>query len=158
MSIPGFRSSPRTRGCFCKPSWRKRRSRSSPRTRGCFFSCQEFFLLLFVFPAHAGVFPSLHRLNRLGSGLPRARGGVSDWKPSRQPENWSSPRTRGCFQLHRLCRRWNGVFPAHAGVFLPYTESETETDSLPRARGGVSKFTGFVQRHQLSSPRTRGCF
>ena len=71
--------------------------RSSPRKRGCFHHRTASKLRGGVFPAQAGVFPSI-RADRLGSsGLPRASGGVSITGYHRCDTWTSSPRKRGCF-------------------------------------------------------------
>ena len=53
-------------------------SGSSPRKRGCFLSLQSARSRHFVFPAQAGVFPSVAALKLFAGSLPRASGGVSN--------------------------------------------------------------------------------
>ena len=55
-----------------------------------------------VFPAHAGVFPTHPVAIVRFPGLPRARGGVSIFARFPLRPGWSSPRTRGCFQVLAL--------------------------------------------------------
>ena len=111
-----------------------------------------------VFPAHAGVFPVAAIPRSPIFRLPRARGGVSYQEEKVSAEEKSSPRTRGCFSCLSSLLGLNGVFPAHAGVFLEHGHLEFDAESLPRARGGVS-FTHFIDSVFFwSSPRTRGCF
>ena len=111
-----------------------------------------------VFPAHAGVF-----LRRKGAKmqlecLPRARGGVSQYRDECRQENKSSPRTRGCFRGGAEVTIPLEVFPAHAGVFLSMERCKILKGCLPRARGGVSNFGSCYDKSKRSSPRTRGCF
>ena len=51
-----------------------------------------------VFPAYAGVFPTMSRLRSTMKSLPRIRGGVSSGAAGTAAPVRSSPHTRGCFQ------------------------------------------------------------
>ena len=113
-------------------------SESSPRTWGCFWSRRSSRRILCVFPTHVGVFLDTTADCNLSSGLPHARGGVSNHKVWQDVYRQSSPRTWGCFLTTCCVRMFGFVFPTHVGVF-PW-------------RGGGSR---EVRR---SSPRTWGCF
>ena len=133
-------------------------SHSSPRTRGYFQPSHRKARRLYLFPAHAGVFPFLVHLSHPRPALPRARGGISALKSSPYTGHRSSPRTRGYFRT-----LWRGLavrllFPAHAGVFPVHCCREASQAPLPRARGGISHLIKFPDPLELSSPRTRGYF
>ena len=70
---------------------------SSPRMRGCFQANAKEKDHSFVFPAHAGVFPSQCQRERSFICLPRACGGVSEFQLFLRGWLMSSPRMRGCF-------------------------------------------------------------
>ena len=70
----------------------------------------------------------------------------------------SSPPTRGCFPTEDPGSPLEKVFPAHAGVFLPWDGATSRGGGLPRPRGGVSLKVGSVAPPSASSPPTRGCF
>ena len=111
-----------------------------------------------VFPAYAGVFPTLLYLFGSRPGLPRIRGGVSNSAFLYLNRKKSSPHTRGCF--FRLCIviGVDTVFPAYAGVFLAVYCAVLVSVGLPRIRGGVSQISPMTIYHAQSSPHTRGCF
>ena len=131
---------------------------SSPRMRGCFCSLAAHFLLLTVFPAHAGVFPKSQPSMPAMAGLPRACGGVSLGHCGVYIFLMSSPRMRGCFYDMTSLHDPPIVFPAHAGVFPGYEPAPLTYISLPRACGGVSFYRSFNADFLESSPRMRGCF
>ncbi len=110
---------------------------SSPRTRGCSQQGAGAPDGDDLFPAHAGVFPSLRRSASSRHSLPRARGGVPGELLLPLPPPCSSPRTRGCSRTACGARRPGPLFPAHAGVF---------------PRSWLHQPIGI-----RSSPRTRGC-
>ena len=72
---------------------------SSPRTRGYFRLTSNRTTPHKLFPAHAGVFPTIITMTTTSLALPRARGGISGRAipPGRQRS--SSPRTRGYFLI-----------------------------------------------------------
>ena len=131
---------------------------SSPRKRGCFPAIDFEGLGIQVFPAQAGVFPSLRSSDRRGRRLPRASGGVSTANGKVLPGLTSSPRKRGCFYEHATLANYKPVFPAQAGVFLPARIPPTFHCRLPRASGGVSTLGKGLIASTESSPRKRGCF
>ena len=131
---------------------------SSPRTRGYFLRRVCDALRGRLFPAHAGVFPSMRRSAPGSSTLPRARGGISgSWSLYRR--TWcSSPRTRGYFRDPPPVQPGSQLFPAHAGVFPTRGAHRAESLPLPRARGGISYLDLCVKQAADPSPRTRGYF
>ena len=151
-------SSPRTWGCFGTDSLRMERLASSPRTWGCFGDGISPPHAALVFPTHVGVF--LHEYFFFDSfiGLPHARGGVSAFKIPAGGEKLSSPRTWGCFLKAVATAVGIFVFPTHVGVFLLFPEMPLTPPRLPHARGGVSDEHAIVKIHEMSSPRTWGCF
>ena len=89
----------------------------SPRTRGCSPKSISEKPSCTPFPAHAGVFPLIHRSLVVTPTLPRARGGVPRCHDTQSTRENPSPRTRGCsreLHAHLIGQR---PFPAHAGVF-----------------------------------------
>ncbi len=48
------------------------------------------------------------------------------------------------------------VFPAPAGINRVTTETETETESVPRASGDKPPLTHWINLTQRCSPRQRG--
>ena len=96
-------------------------------------------------------------MNRIRS-LPHARGGVSVHRVRIRQKLWSSPRTWGCFFIHRVGAQDIGVFPTHVGVFPSQLAFLCLERSLPHARGGVSTGRERQGTRGQSSPRTWGCF
>ena len=92
-----------------------------------------------VFPMHVGVFPESWKVKDDISSLPHARGGVSKSEILRRLKIRSSPCTWGCFRPLKQINAFRAVFPMHVGVFPRHTYSVRKTESLPHARGGVSK-------------------
>jgi len=131
---------------------------SSPRTWGCFRTSHQSNRPPQVFPTHVGVFLPRRGSPRDRHGLPHARGGVSGVQSTSAGIWMSSPRTWGCFRLHRRCRRLAPVFPTHVGVFPVKRRSPRHCCSLPHARGGVSDGHDRQCNQLPSSPRTWGCF
>ena len=131
---------------------------SSPRTWGCFQPRRQRQAPTRVFPTHVGVFPVFHPHHQRQDCLPHARGGVSTSLPRLKPTGRSSPRTWGCFPTGRQGTVRETVFPTHVGVFLDDMMTDEYCQSLPHARGGVSKKPSLPLPFRGSSPRTWGCF
>ena len=155
---PGY-GLPRIRGgvSLILPSslWK---SKSSPHTRGCFLLEAAQLSDCSVFPAYAGVFPPEGCASSAMYGLPRIRGGVSYKTGAGGAAAESSPHTRGCFRNRQAFWSARQVFPAYAGVFLSLLVMQTDTQGLPRIRGGVSSALSNDVINKESSPHTRGCF
>ena len=117
----------------------------------------KFKTLAYVFPAHAGMFLPHAPTGVVGGGFPRARGDVPYTKRCKQESNLFSPRTRGCSGIKNRSRFFGNVFPAHAGMFLPWKPWILITKRFPRARGDVPLTLGKFTQMLLFSPRTRGC-
>ncbi len=131
---------------------------SSPHTRGYFRFLSLWVWRVFLFPAHAGVFPTAHAAVFFLGSLPRTRGGISEIKATLALTFLSSPHTRGYFRVIFLPGFHGRLFPAHAGVFPDIIMISPTHVSLPRTRGGIS---GDARRNALgsnSSPHTRGYF
>ena len=111
---------------------------SSPRTWGCFRWATVFLYGVVVFPTHVGVFPDWLSSRQTRSGLPHARGGVSDGYGLVMDKGSSSPRTWGCFSMRATAFAYPAVFPTHVGVFPMMTLEQVRSARLPHARGGVS--------------------
>ena len=111
---------------------------SSPPRRGCFQRTERPKKKRTVFPASAGVFPTL--------------------TAGRESSFQSSPPRRGCFQKSRFCELQGGVFPASAGVFLAVSSRKTYPLSLPRLGGGVSRIKAHVFTLRAVFPASAGVF
>ena len=102
------------------------RRRSSPRSWGCFRGADYSYFCRAVFPTLVGVFPCY------GLGfcnwwrLPHARGGVSENYRDERVQDPSSPRSWGCFRIHRQTFDTGRVFPTLVGVFLTYDRGPKE--------------------------------
>ena len=109
----------------------------SPRTRGCSWKLVIVTLVLMVFPAHAGMFRLLQSCYRGLLRFPRARGDVPGVPRVWRVSAWFSPRTRGCSASYATKLYLEGVFPAHAGMFLYFAAWGKAPACFPRARGDV---------------------
>ena len=78
--------------------------------------------------------------------------------PSPSRDCQSSPRSWGCFSCSVARVRALAVFPTLVGVFLSSCHFLPWSQSLPHARGGVSKAIQEKLYLSLSSPRSWGCF
>ena len=96
---------PHARGGVSSPPTLSRESfSSSPRTWGCFCPDTEKRRVPAVFPTHVGVFPSTPPSRGWSRSLPHARGGVSGHQTTCAHPQQSSPRTWGCFRSSRRGR------------------------------------------------------
>ena len=111
-----------------------------------------------LFPALAGVFPSLRVCSVVRAALPRTRGGISLLPSPKTQNTSSSPHSRGYFRgsVHRS--QSFRLFPALAGVFPSPVSAPASTSTLPRTRGGISARTFPRCRPRGSSPHSRGYF
>ena len=134
------------------------RAQSSPRPWGCFFPNDGEPVLRLVFPTPVGVFLKLVRSLLSSLGLPHARGGVSFQLFLKRLRKRSSPRPWGCFSPIRKVKGIAFVFPTPVGVFRRDRQGQSQTGSLPHARGGVSTSSGAIWNWRRSSPRPWGCF
>ena len=156
--ISGSVSFPRARGDVPFPRQQIHKIKLfSPRTRGCSALEERKERYFRVFPAHAGMFPSLLPPIVELLGFPRARGDVPITAPAVGTAWRFSPRTRGCSESHRCGVALALVFPAHAGMFLTTDGNITHLRGFPRARGDVPKNREPPHSLTLFSPRTRGC-
>ncbi len=145
-------------GVSTDPKWVSLIMLSSPRPWGCFHLQGLKIEGVSVFPTPVGVFPlmSIRRCSQIC--LPHARGGVSVKTGSGSAAQGSSPRPWGCFRIKKPRQMIPGVFPTPVGVFLfPYGRG-CGWESLPHARGGVSRLSVKFSESTVSSPRPWGCF
>ena len=75
---------------------------SSPRTWGCFSRPSGRRYCVGVFPTHVGVFPPCSVMTIRSPRLPHARGGVSEEGREQAFGYPSSPRTWGCFLISSI--------------------------------------------------------
>ena len=113
-------------------------TRFSPRMRGCFRPQMESCLTTRVFPAYAGMFPSIFPDKPHCRRFPRVCGDVSERFVFRLLDRMFSPRMRGCFPADQLRRALHIVFPAYAGMFLGRPCPDRLKPGFPRVCGDVS--------------------
>ena len=135
---------PHARGGVSRQGRRWRNScSSSPRTWGCFSQGLAQVHKVSVFPTHVGVFLDFGRIDVKATGLPHARGGVSDLFVEHDGLHGSSPRTWGCFRPQGADRTAPRVFPTHVGVFLYRAQVKALHERLPHARGVFQKSINY---------------
>ena len=105
-----------------------------------------------------GVFPYKKWGNVVYACLPHARGGVSSLTRFSITALVSSPRPWGCFSLPFSAYKPVLVFPTPVGVFRTKVGQPLFGNSLPHARGGVSRPRLRPLCRVRSSPRPWGCF
>ncbi len=128
----------------------------SPRTRGSTRGQGGEHDAGRVFPAHAGIDPSLTARELEEARFPRARGDRPlTYSPGARGGPFS-PRTRGSTLCPSARRRRVRVFPAHAGIDLEGRACLIDGSGFPRARGDrPGAMTRYATRPGFS-PRTRG--
>ena len=131
---------------------------SSPRSWGCFLRRAKKVLESCVFPTLVGVFLFRKVRKKELTGLPHARGGVSQTLQVVLEGQKSSPRSWGCFYVSSTDITLTPVFPTLVGVFLVKAVSPSQILGLPHARGGVSWMFLSCTMAARSSPRSWGCF
>ena len=92
----------------------------SPHARGCSAPVPFSTYRSIVFPACAGMFPRTPHLPPNGRGFPRMRGDVPEILWHEWGQTGFSPHARGCSQVGGNRKRYKTVFPACAGMFLPF--------------------------------------
>ena len=158
MSLDAYDCFPRARGDVPHPNTKNLCDlKFSPRTRGCSLSPTSADDTDDVFPAHAGMFPSVDVTDGSLHSFPRARGDVPAMGNAYQLAQAFSPRTRGCSLVRPPNHFGTGVFPAHAGMFLIEPLHDFVQFCFPRARGDVPSKKVYLTVEQVFSPRTRGC-
>src|SRR5699024_10496937 len=112
---------------------------SSPHTRRYFHG--QVFLVgqLFLFSAHAEVFPEGGGDREELLTLLRTRGGISYFLVSFFISWGSSPHTRRYFLFCRRVFHRMGLFSAHAEVFPGIPANSSTARPLLRTRGGISQ-------------------
>ncbi len=105
-----------------------------------------------------GVFLHSRHAGMKRSGLPHARGGVSDTTNQPTYPRGPSPRPWGCFRGERGPAGADGAFPTPVGVFLRPDLMHGAGSGLPHARGGVSYDLLPDLLALQPSPRPWGCF
>ena len=136
---------------------KKRRPRSSsPHTRGSSRRQLVGHARHAVVPAHAGVIPGRRPKAWTRPGRPRTRGGHPREAAVYQPEDGSSPHTRGSSRRRGAGAEACRVVPAHAGVIPTRAPATRLSSRRPRTRGGHPALTIGVDWMERSSPHTRG--
>ena len=131
-------------------------SGSSPLTRGKLATLGYSTAWRGLIPAHAGKTRRFPTPSPWLWAHPRSRGENSDDTAARQPNEGSSPLTRGkhveCEQIPRL----QGPIPAHAGKTCRSRQVQPGVSAHPRSRGENGGDTGKTNTTDGSSPLTRG--
>ena len=109
----------------------------SPHTRGCSGGYRLMASPLAVFPAYAGMFPTVVWFKR--------------WKAQ------FSPHTRGCSHVLVYICCCHAVFPAYAGMFRRCSGFLAVFFGFPRIRGDVPQRSKAMSYTGSFSPHTRGC-
>ncbi len=131
---------------------------SSPLRRGYFRLQNDTGRSGPLFPAQAGVFPTIDFHWENHPPLPRSGGGISICALDDPGGSVSSPLRRGYFLLAHHFPDAPNLFPAQAGVFPSPTTTLLSTPPLPRSGGGISIQLGYIKSAVNSSPLRRGYF
>ena len=91
------------------------------------------------------------------SGFPRIRGDVPYGAKLVAEGEMFSPHTRGCSVRKLKYDLTQAVFPAYAGMFLPWAAPVREIMGFPRIRGDVPVTPPPPLSSVMFSPHTRGC-
>ena len=148
---------PRSRGENMHQRARSDRGRgSSPLTRGKPRPSNGHHPRAGLIPAHAGktCFPYPSRVSIRAH--PRSRGENRFVSKSDNVQSGSSPLTRGKLPCGRLCCRYPGLIPAHAGKTSTFPTPDSLTRAHPRSRGENLDAIGELVYEAGSSPLTRG--
>ena len=89
--------------------------------------------------------------------FPRVRGDVPQSRVLLRHPPWFSPRARGCSRFDETLDRFDGVFPACAGMFPTPKVRRLGGSSFPRVRGDVPMCVTSSDQGAPFSPRARGC-
>ena len=129
----------------------------SPHTRGCSVYHEHPGHGMGVFPAYAGMFLVDEKPASQDDCFPRIRGDVPAVFFDQHLRCLFSPHTRGCSYIANLIADADEVFPAYAGMFLPWSNAGKIPSRFPRIRGDVPR--GGCQPDGVCrfSPHTRGC-
>ena len=129
---------------------------SSPLTRGKHLRAQLFQLVHGLIPAHAGKTGRGRRSRGLLPAHPRSRGENVRVAAKRRAKTGSSPLTRGKpYRRVSLLILW-GLIPAHAGKTCQRCHPCHMIGAHPRSRGENKGRVTLLNRHEGSSPLTRG--
>ena len=129
---------------------------SSPHTRGARIPCPLLGIESGIIPAYAG---STGRGGRLASCLrdhPRIRGEHPRYKGLFDPEDGSSPHTRGAPAGGDVLYPPAGIIPAYAGSTIPPRSQAMSPADHPRIRGEHENLPSSGAPGFGSSPHTRG--
>ncbi len=128
----------------------------SPRMRGwSLFAC-HFAGQSLVFPAYAGVIPSILWLVKNKLSIPRVCGGDPIVVVDNHVMVVYSPRMRGWSWIVPNGNAGHRVFPAYAGVILKKEKLPMTEKSIPRVCGGDPDSQYYKLLKDKYSPRMRG--
>ena len=131
--------------------------RFSPRARGCSAKDTLSNCCFKVFPACAGMFRRHYQVRYSKRRFPRVRGDVPFSLVTAFGRPKFSPRARGCSPVSSAATKASIVFPACAGMFLPFEDQAMFPLSFPRVRGDVPPHLRHGTLRRPFSPRARGC-
>ena len=153
-----LRSFPRMRGDVPHMSSSRSTGRLfSPHARGCSYYESMRKKNTPVFPACAGMFPSLTLTSIRLACFPRMRGDVPTFIFAVEGHLEFSPHARGCSAMASSAAMGARVFPACAGMFLSFSLAPRLAMCFPRMRGDVPKTEVSKAYMLLFSPHARGC-
>ena len=131
-------------------------SGSSPLTRGKLATLGYSTAWRGLIPAHAGKTRRFPTPSPWLWAHPRSRGENSDDTAARQPNEGSSPLTRGKLLARRVARRHGGLIPTHAGKTDALRRYPTQAQAHPHSRGENHMPSDNGMSYSGSSPLTRG--
>ncbi len=126
--------------------------------RGCSYYRKYVFDPGCVFPAGAGVFPSLSIDTTAISRVPRRCVGVPTGIVMMLAVSTCSPQVRGCSLAKPATGLLETVFPAGAGVFPMATRARELQECVPRRCGGVPHLVLGLGSTQIVFPAGAGVF
>ena len=148
---------PRTRGGLpSQPRAMAGLTRFAPHTRGSTALRNQWDYPSYVCPAHAGVYPTAIKYVPGTGGLPRTRGGLPSSVPQGRVATSFAPHTRGSTAQGPGGSSFQGVCPAHAGVYLDRGKRIRDSNRLPHTRGGLPLAEIWPQIQTGFAPHTRG--
>ena len=112
--------------------------------------------LVYVCPAHAGVYPVFPSAGLWRRRLPRTRGGLPSCVPPEYESTWFAPHTRGSTARRCSALPDFAVCPAHAGVYRLLVLVAGTNQGLPRTRGGLPRTYPRHAEWARFAPHTRG--
>ena len=128
----------------------------SPQVRGWSWFLKNLDVRYGVFPAGAGVIPSIQWNRLCRTGFPRRCGGDPIDSKKAELEELFSPQVRGWSHLRVILTLCGAVFPAGAGVIPLIHAVQGENGCFPRRCGGDPPTDEIYVIDRASSRNNRG--